>query len=279
MKNEPYIIGEIGINHNGDLKIAKELIDLAKECGCDAVKFQKRNVDDVYTEKYLNSPRESPWGKTQRAQKLGLEFGKNEYDEIDLYCKEKNIDWFASAWDIDSQIFLEQYNCKYNKIASPMITNIEFLKYVANLKKPTIISTGMTKLDDVDKAINIFRSYDCPYILMHCTSIYPCPVDKCNLGMITTLKKRYNCDVGYSGHSPGVVDSYIATVLGAKFIEKHITLDRAMYGSDQSASLERTGLSLTVKNCKLVNEFIGDGKPHFYKEEKDNSRKLRYWEK
>ena len=279
MKNKPYIIGEIGINHNGDLKIAKQLIDLAKECGCDAVKFQKRNIDKVYTNEYLNSPRDSPWGKTQRAQKLGLEFGKEEYDEIDKYCKEKNIDWFASAWDVDSQIFLEKYNCKYNKIASPMLTNIEFLKYVASLKKPTIISTGMSKLNDIDNVVNIFISHNCPYILMHCTSIYPCPIDKCNLNMIKTLKERYDCPVGYSGHSPGVIDSYIATSLGAEFIEKHITLNRAMYGSDQSASLERHGLKLTVKNCKLMETLLGDGKPHFYEEEKQGARKMRYWEK
>jgi N-acetylneuraminate synthase len=277
--NRPYIIAEIGINHCGDINLAKKLINLAKECKCDAVKFQKRSIDKVYTQEFLNSYRDSPWGKTQRAQKLGLEFGKNEYDKIDRYCKEKEIDWFASAWDIDSQIFLEQYNCKYNKIASPMITNIEFLKHVAKLKKSTIISTGMTNLEDIDKAVNIFRSYECPYIIMHCTSIYPCPSDKCNLNMINTLKNRYNCDIGYSGHSSGVIDSYIATVLGVDYIEKHITLDRSMYGSDQSASLEKHGLELTVKNCKLVDKFLGDGKPHLYKEEKDNARKLRYWEK
>jgi len=273
------MIGEIGINHNGDINLAKKLIDMAKSCGCDAVKFQKRTIKKVYSDEYLNSPRKSPWGKTQLAQKLGLEFEKEEYDIIDKYCKEKKIDWFASAWDIDSQIFLQQYDLPFNKIASPMITNIDFLKYVASLGKKTIISTGMTNLYDIDKAVNIFRSYKCPFVLMHCTSIYPCPVDKCNLSMINTLRNRYKCEIGYSGHSPGVVDSYIAATLGANYIEKHITLDRAMYGSDQSASLERHGLELTVKNCKLIKSFLGDGKPRLYKEEIENARKMRYWEK
>lgn len=276
-KSKMYVIGEIGINHNGNIQIAKKLIDMAKTCDVDAVKFQKRNIDIVYEDKVLKQFRESPWGNTQREQKDGLEFGKEEYDIIDKYCKDVGIDWFASAWDEDSQIFLEQYNCKYNKIASPMITNISLLEHVASLGKKTLISTGMSTIDDIDTAVNIFVKHKCPYVIMHCTSIYPCPTDKLNLSMINTLKDRYSCEIGYSGHSPGVIDSYVAAALGATYIEKHITLNRAMYGSDQSSSLERNGLRLTTKNCKLMNDMLGSKTLILYNEEENNARKLRYW--
>ena len=274
-----FVIAEIGLNHNGNVEVARRLISMAKACGCDAVKFQKRTIDIVYPKEVLISPRESPWGKTQRAQKIGLELNKNDYDQIDEHCKKVDIEWFASAWDIDSQNFLDEYNLNYNKIASPMITNIPFITHIAKLGKKTFISTGMTKLDDIDRAVNIFIENKCPYVIMHCTSIYPCPVDKWNLNMIQTLKKRYDCEIGYSGHSPGVIDSYIATALGADYIEKHITLDRTLYGSDQAASLERHGLEQTVKNCKLMPTMLGSSRYTFYNEEKENARKLRYWEK
>jgi len=272
-----FIIAEIGINHNGSTDLAKKLIKLAKDCGCDAVKFQKRTIDTVYTKEYLNKPRESPWGKTQRAQKYGLEFNKRQFKIIDDYCKELGIDWFASAWDVDSQVFLDQFDLKYNKIASPMLTHDDLLEHVAKQGKKTFISTGMSSWKDIDKAVNIFRAFKCPFVLMHCTSIYPCPVDKLDIKMVETLKKRYNCDVGYSGHSPGFIDSVVAASIGAKYIEKHITLDRAMYGSDQAASMERRGMELTVKNCKLIDSFMGDGKLKLYPEEEENLRKLRYW--
>ena len=184
-----YIIAEIGINHNGDLDIAKKLIDIASSSGANAVKFQKRNIDLVYTKEFLDSPRESPWGTTQREQKEGLEFGLEDYQEIDKYCKEKSIDWFASAWDLDSQDFLSQFDLKYNKVASAMIVYEELLKKIASEKRHTFISTGMTNESDIDKAVDIFRANDCPFELMHCVSTYPMRDEDANLNAINTLKK------------------------------------------------------------------------------------------
>lgn len=276
-KDEIFITAEIGINHNGSIDIAKKLIDVAKHAGCNAVKFQKRNIDKVYTQEFLNSPRESPWGKTQRAQKLGLEFGKKEYDEIDKYCKEVSIDWFASAWDKDSVKFLEQYDLKYNKIASAILTNEDILYEIAKQKKHTFISTGLSTLNDIDRAVDIFTENKCPYTIMHCVGIYPCPPEKLNLRMIKTLKDRYNCEIGYSSHSQGVLDTSLAVALGATSLEVHITLDRAMYGSDQAASLEPHGLNITVKNAHLINKMLGSGKKIISKEELAIADKLRYW--
>ena len=194
--NETFIIAEIGINHNGSLKIAKNLILMAKSAGCDAVKFQKRDIQTVYTKEELNKSRKSPWGKTQREQKEGLEFSKKEYDEIDQFCKSINISWFASAWDIKSLEFLDKYNLKYNKIASAMITHLEFLKQAAKRKKYTFISTGMSGYKEIDNAIKIFKENDCPFELMHSVSAYPAPEDQLNLTLIKKMKKKYNCNVG-----------------------------------------------------------------------------------
>ena len=238
----PYLIGEIGINHNGDIAIAKNLIKRAKDCNFDAIKFQKRNIDIVYDKKTLDTPRESPWGKTTREQKIGLEFEKAEYDEIDEYCKELKIDWFASAWDLESLNFLENYKLKYHKIASAMIIDQHFLEEVAKKNKHTFISTGMSTKNDIDNAVNIFKKNNCSFELMHCVSTYPMKVEDANLTTINQLKKEYNCDVGYSGHENGVVVSIAAVVLGISSLERHITLDRTMYGSDQSASLELSGM-------------------------------------
>ena len=246
---KPYLIAEIGINHNGDIKIAKQLIKNAKECGFDSVKFQKRTINIVYDEKTLDTPRESPWGKTTREQKLGLEFEKQEYDEIDKYCKELNIDWFASAWDLESLKFLENYNLKYHKIASAMIVDHKFLNEVAKTHKYTFISTGMSSKKDIDDAVNIFKDNNCSFELMHCVSTYPMKIEDANLITINQLKEVYNCNVGYSGHENGVVVSVAATMLGISSLERHITLDRTMYGSDQSASLEFSGM-------KSLNESI-----------------------
>ena len=239
---KPYLIGEIGINHNGDIAIAKKLIKRAKDCKFDAIKFQKRNIDIVYDKKTLDTPRESPWGKTTREQKIGLEFEKAEYDEIDKYCKELAIDWFASAWDLKSLEFLENYNLKYHKIASAMIVDQKFLEEVAKKKKHTFISTGMSTKENIDNAVNVFKKNNCSFELMHCVSTYPMKVEDANLITINQLKKEYNCDVGYSGHENGVVVSIAAVVLGISSLERHITLDRTMYGSDQSASLELSGM-------------------------------------
>jgi len=270
-------IAEIGINHNGDIQTAKELIDMAKKAGCQAVKFQKRTIDIVYTQEMLDSPRESPWGKTQREQKEGIEFGRTEYDQIDTYCKEKGLDWFASAWDVESQKFLQQYDCKYNKIASAMLTYASLLEMVSSERKHTFISTGMSTLKDIDKAVDIFKNADCPYTIMHCVSTYPCPEDDCNLALIPLLKERYGCRIGYSGHEVGVLPSVLAVALGAEVIERHITLNRAMYGSDQAASLEKRGLELLVRDCSSVKTIIGDTEKKISNIEQDVARKLRYF--
>lgn len=275
----PFIVAEIGINHNGDIEIAKKLIDMAAKCDCDAVKFQKRTIDIVYTKEFLNSPRESPWGTTQREQKEGLEFGKKEYNEIDKYCKKIGIEWFASAWDENSQRFLRAYNLKYNKIASAMLTNTPFLELVASEKKPTFISTGMCTFKEIDRAVNIFRKHKCPFTLMHCIATYPTDDENLNLLVIKTLKERYKCDVGYSGHERGPHPSINAVALGAVAIERHITLDRAMYGSDQAASLEKRGLEILVKEARSVPIYLGNGKKTFSEAEKAIAKKLRYFNK
>lgn len=270
-----FIIGEIGINHNGDLDIAKQLIDWASLAGCDAVKFQKRTVEKVYAKEELDRYRESPWGTTNREQKMGLEFGKEEYDEIDRYCNEKGIEWFASAWDIDSQIFLQQYDLKYNKIASAMLTDMELLKTVAKERKYTFISTGMSTMEEIDAAVEVFKKYNCPFELVHCNSTYPMKNEDANLLMIETLRKKYNCKVGYSGHETGRIVSFAAAVMGASSIERHITLDRAMYGSDQAASLEVQEMVRLVKDIRAIPAFMGTGEKVLSKAEEETKKKLR----
>ncbi|MBI5245406.1 MAG: N-acetylneuraminate synthase family protein [Elusimicrobia bacterium] len=276
--NKPFIIAELGINHNGDLETAKKLIDMAKECGCDAVKFQKRTIDIVYKKDFLDSLRESPWGTTQRAQKEGLEFDKKDYDAIDAYCKGKDILWFASAWDKKSQEFLRRYNLKHNKVASAMLTHTDLLKMVAEEKKHTFISTGMSDLDIIDRAVDLFRKSDCPFTLMHCVSTYPSEDEECNILAVRTLKERYHCDVGYSGHERGILPSVLAVAFGATTLERHITLDRAMYGSDQAASLEKRGLELMVRDARRVASILGDGKKKISAKELPIAKKLRYHE-
>jgi N-acetylneuraminate synthase len=239
---KPYLIAEIGINHNGDIKIAKQLIKNSKDCGFDAVKFQKRTINIVYDEKTLDIPRKSPWGETTRDQKLGLEFEELQFNEINKYCEELNIDWFASAWDVKSLEFLDNYNLNYHKIASAMIVDHNFLNKVAQRKKHTFISTGMSKKDDIDNAVEIFKKNNCSFELMHCVSTYPMKVEDANLLTINQMKKEYNCDVGYSGHENGVAVSLAALMQEISSLERHITLDRTMYGSDQAASLELAGM-------------------------------------
>jgi N-acetylneuraminate synthase len=272
-----FVIAEIGINHNGSVEIAKKLIDMAKEAGCDAVKFQKRTIGIVYPPEVLQVPRESPWGTTTRQQKEGLEFGKEQYDEIDRYCKQIGIDWFASAWDVPSQRFIASYGVRYNKIASAMLTNWELVKTVAQESKLTFVSTGMSTIDEIDKAVKIFRDAQCPFVLMHTVSTYPCRDDECNVLMVKTLKERYGCRVGYSGHEVGLLPSVLAVVLGAEVIERHITLDRAMYGSDQAASLERRGLQILVRDCRDVHSIFGTGEKSISEGEKAVAKKLRYF--
>ncbi|HZQ74358.1 MAG TPA: N-acetylneuraminate synthase family protein [Burkholderiales bacterium] len=269
------IIAEIGINHNGDLAIAKQLIDVAAEAGADAVKFQKRTIDRVYTKEFLDSARESPWGKTQRAQKEGLEFGEAQYREIDRHCKEKGIQWFASAWDVESQRFLRKFDLKYNKIASAMIVSTEVLEEVASEGRHTFISTGMTTERDIDRAVEIFRRKKCPFELMHCVSTYPMEDEDANLRRIVTLRERYKCNVGYSGHEVGLAVSYAAVALGATSLERHITLSRAMYGSDQSASVEPAGFRQLVGAVRKIEQALGDGSITMNPKEVPIAKKLR----
>ena len=271
-----FITAEIGINHNGDIEIAKKLIDIAKNANCDAVKFQKRTVEKVYSKQVLDSPRESPWGTTTREQKLGLEFNEKEYDIVDAYCKEKEIEWFASSWDIDSQLFLRNYHLKHNKIASAMLTNTELLNLVAEEKKHTFISTGMSTIDQIEQAVKVFKNNNCPFELMHSNSSYPMKPDEANLQCIKTLKEKFNCNVGYSGHeSSGYNISLAAAVLGATSIERHITMARAMYGSDQAASLEPLGLVRLVRDIRMLDLIMGDGVKKVYPSEIPVMKKLR----
>lgn len=270
-----FVIAEIGINHNGSLSIAKKLIDAAAMAGCDMVKFQKRTIETVYTKADLDRPRESPWGTTNRQQKEGLEFSRADYNEIDRYCREKEIEWTASAWDVESQKFIQKYNLKYNKVASAMLTNKELLEEIASEGRHTFISTGMSTLEQIEKAVQVFKDKNCPYELMHCNSSYPMKVEDANLKTIETLKNRFNCDVGYSGHETGIIVSCAAVCLGATSIERHITLDRAMYGSDQSASLEIPGLIKLVKYIRSIEAAMGTGEKVVTETEAKIAEKLR----
>jgi N-acetylneuraminate synthase len=271
-----FITAEIGINHNGDIDIAKKLIKMSKECGCDAVKFQKRTIEKVYSKEALDALRVSPWGETNRDQKMGLEFNKKEYDEINSYCRDENIEWFASAWDIDSQIFLKNYDLKYNKIASAMLTHNELLDMVAKEKKYTFISTGMSTLEQVENAVKIFRDLECPFELMHTNSTYPMKLEEANLKCIETLHEKFDCKVGYSGHeSSSYLLCVTAVMLGATSIERHITLDRSMYGSDQSASLEKSGLDRLVRDIRRLDLILGDGIKRVWDSEIPVMKKLR----
>ena len=271
-----FITAEIGINHNGDVEIVKELIKFAKLYGCDAVKFQKRTVEQAYSKEILDSPRDSPWGNTTRDEKIHLEFGKKEYDEINEFCSQQDIEWFASSWDVTSQEFLKNYDLKHNKVASAMLTNFELLDVMAQEKKPTFVSTGMSTLDDVKKAVEIFKKYNCPFELMHTNSSYPMKIEEANLNCITTLKDKFSCNVGYSGHESGASLVCVAAVLlGASSIERHVTLDRTMYGSDHAASLEPPGLQRLVRDIRLLDVIKGDGEKRIWPSELKKLKRLR----
>lgn len=269
------IVAEIGINHNGDLDIAKKLIDVACLAGADAVKFQKRTIDKVYSKEELDVPREHPWGSTNRELKEHLEFDESDYKKIDLYCKEKNIDWFASAWDVDSQVFLRKFDSKYNKVASAMLTHTALLEMIAKEKKHTFISTGMSTMDEIEKAVDIFRSENCSFELMHTNSTYPMPDEDANLNVINTLRESFKCDVGYSGHEVGLAISYGAAALGITSLERHITLNRAMFGSDQSASVEPHGFMSLCGAARKIQLAMGDGKKKVMPSEEPIKEKLR----
>ncbi len=271
-----FLIAEIGINHNGDIGIAKQLIDAAADAGFDAVKFQKRNVEKVYGAEYLDSPRESPWGTTQREQKLGLEFDADAFGEIDRHCHGRGIGWSASAWDTDSQRFLDRFDLPFNKVASPMLGHRPLLRQIAAEGRKTFISTGMSSLDEVDEAVGYFVRAGCPFELMHCNSSYPMAEENANLRCIPMLRERYGCDVGYSGHESSLIKiSAAAVALGATSIERHITLDRAMYGSDQAASIEAAALRGFVQAVHAVEKALGDGGKSVRPEERAARDKLR----
>lgn len=271
-----FIVAEIGINHNGSLAIAKKLIDIAVIAGCDAVKFQKRNVEKVYSKAVLDSPRESPWGTTQRDQKMGLEFNLKQYGIIDKYCKSKKIPWYVSCWDVGSQIEMRKFKTKYNKVASAMLIHHKLLHTIAEEKKHTFISTGMSTIEQIKDAVTIFKKHNCPFELQHSHSAYPMAIEEANLRVIQTLREKFKCNVGYSGHEAGAyLVCVAAVVLGATSIERHITLDRAMYGSDQAASLEPPGLFRMVKDVRALDSILGDGKKRIWNSELPAQKKLR----
>ena len=271
-----FIIAEIGTNHIGNLKIAKQLIDVAQKAGCNAVKFQKKNIDKIYTKEFLDSPIDSPWGTTQREMRLHREFSIKQFEEINKYCKKKKIMWFISCWDTDSQISMRKFKTKYNKVASAMLTHNKLLELIAKEKKYTFISTGMSTMKDISNATKIFKKHKCPFELMHCHSAYPMPIEEANLNMIPTLKKKFKCKVGYSGHEIGATNiSVPAVMMGASSIERHITLNRAWYGHDQAASLEPQGIHRLVRDIRILERIRGNGKKKIWPTEIPNQKKLR----
>lgn len=252
-----FAVAEIGINHNGHLDIARKLIEAASIVGCDAVKFQKRTIEVVYTPEELARPRESPFGTTNGDLKRGLEFGYEQYQAIDEYCKMHNILWYASCWDRGSLEFVEQFSPPCYKIASALLTDDELLRHHRRYGRPIILSTGMSTIEQIDHAVEVVGAED--LILMHCISTYPSQPEELNLKAIHTLKERYGVPVGYSGHEVGLATSVAAAVLGACMIERHITLDRAMWGSDQSASVEPQGFARLVRDIRVIEKAMGDG--------------------
>ena len=278
MKKEIYIIAEIGINHNGDMSIAKKLIDIAKVAGCDVVKFQKRNPDVCVPEHQKTIMRDTPWGRmTYLDYKYKVEFNQNQYDEIDIYCKEKDIKWSASPWDLDSLDFLNQYDIPFIKIPSALLTDLELIKESVKTGKKIIISTGMSTIEEIDNAIDTIKKVnaEAQYAILHCNSTYPAPNDELNLNCIKTLKDKYKCEVGYSGHEFGLTTTIASVCLGATIIERHITLDRTMWGTDQMCSVEPQGLIKLVRGIKELNKALGDGKKIVTETEKPIREKLR----
>lgn len=268
-----YFVAEIGINHNGSMHLAKQLIDAAVECECDAVKFQKRTVDVVYSAEELARPRENPFGPTNGDLKKGLEFGFKEYAEIDKYCKSKGIEWFASCWDEGSVDFMEQFNPPCYKISSASLTDDNLLRYHRRNGRPIILSTGMSDMSQIEHAVDVLGLEN--LILLHCTSTYPSKPEELNLRMIQTLQERFEAPIGYSGHEVGLAPSFAAAVLGATMVERHITLDRAMWGSDQAASVEPQGIKRLVRDIKELDLAMGDGVKRVYESEIPIIKKLR----
>ena len=270
------IIVEIGTNHMGDVNVAKQIIDIAVDSGADIVKFQRKNVEKIYTKKFLDSYLESPWGNTQREMRLHREFSDKQFKEIANYCKKKKIPWFVSCWDIESQIHMRKFKTKYNKVASAMIIHKKLLEEIAKEKKYTFISTGMSEMKDIENAVKIFKKHKCPFELMHCNSAYPIADNEVNLKLIPILKKKFKCKVGYSGHEIGATNvSVPAVMMGASSIERHVTVSRTNYGYDQAASLEKEGLRKLVRDIRILDKIMGDGKKKIWASEKPNIKKLR----
>ena len=278
MKKDIYVIAEIGINHNGDLSIAKKLIDIAKVAGCDVVKFQKRNPDVCVPEHQKTVMRDTPWGRMSYLDyKYKVEFNQIEYDEIDAYCKNNEIKWTASPWDLDSLDFLNQYDIPFIKIPSALLTDLELIRESTKTGKKIIISTGMSTIDEIDNAVNAIKEVneEASYAILHCNSTYPAPNNELNLKCIETLKNKYKCEVGYSGHEFGLTTTIASICLGATIIERHITLDRTMWGTDQMCSVEPQGLIKLVRGIKELNDAIGDGIKVVTETEKPIRDKLR----
>ena len=277
-RKKPFLIAEIGINHNGSLVIAKKLIDLASKYKFDAVKFQKRDLNICIPDDQKNLIRSTPWGNiTYLNYKKKIELSYKNFIELKKYCKKKKIDIFCSAWDLNSQKIIKSLNFKYNKVASAMLTNLPLLKVIAKEKKYTFISTGMSGIRDIDRAVKIFKKEKCKFTIMHCVSTYPAAVEDLNLSLIPYFKKRYKCPIGYSGHEDSVSPSVVAYLLGASSIERHITLDRSMWGTDQSASLSEDGIRNLTSVINKIPKMIGNGKKKFIKEEKKMLKKFKYW--
>lgn len=271
--SKTFFIAEIGINHNGSIKNAEKLIKECKKAGADAVKFQKRTIEKVYSSDELMKPRDSVFGKTNGDLKRGLEFSKTDYQKIDKICKDLDIIWFASCWDIESVDFMEDMNVPCYKIASASLTDKDLLNYTKNTNKPIILSTGMSTEDEIEKATRIIG--EDKLIILHCTSSYPCAIDELNLSYIHKLKEKYKCPIGYSGHEVGLSTTLAAVAMGAKVVERHVTLDRSLWGSDQSASIEPVGLNKLIRDIKAFEQALGDGKKIVYDTEKPILEKLR----
>ena len=275
----PYLIAEIGINHNGSLNDAKKLILLAKKSNFDAVKFQKRDLNICIPESQKNILRETPWGLiTYFEYKKKIELSIKDLNILKKFSKKNKIDIFTSCWDTSSQKMISKLKFKYNKIASAMLTNFPLLEMVSKERKKTFISTGMCNMKTIEKTVKIFKKYKCPFVLLHCVSTYPCPENQLNLNLINTYKKKFKCDVGYSGHESTVSPSIVAVMMGASVVERHITLDRTMWGTDQSASLQEEGLKNLTSIIRKIPKILGNGVKNFGLEEKKIAKKFRYWE-
>jgi N-acetylneuraminate synthase len=268
-----YVIAEIGINHNGDIDIAKKLINVASGAGCDAVKFQKRTIDVVYSPEELAKPRESPFGNTNGDLKRGLEFEREEYEEINRYCREVKIDWFASCWDEASVDFIARFQVPCFKVASASLTDDKLLRHTRKVGKPILLSTGMSTLNEVDHAVEVLGKQD--LVLLHACSTYPAYYEELNLHVIDVLRERYGVPVGYSGHETGLASSVAAAVLGSCIVERHITLDRSMWGSDHAASLEPNGITRLIRDIRLIEKSMGDGVKRVLEREQPIIKKLR----